>query len=108
MGSAPTQRGQNKAGFTVCVRRTPMPLRENIPITQQRAMLMKVSYGSFIYCGSYLTKPVSLRRLGVSCRSPPVSFPACHPSETKGANYERQKFFQIDPENRLTRPLVNE
>ena len=34
---------------------------KNIPITQQRAMLMKVSYGSFfVYCGSYLTKPVPL------------------------------------------------
>lgn len=62
---------------------------------------MKVSYGSlFIYCGSYLTKPVSLSAWAWAAAPRPVSFWPVTPNETKGANYERQKFFQIDPENR--------
>lgn len=62
---------------------------------------MKVSYGSlFIYCGSYLTKPVSLSAWAWAAAPRPVSFRPVNPSETKGANYERQKIFQINPENR--------
>lgn len=63
-------------------------------------MLTKVSYGSlFIYCGSYLTKPVSLSAWAWAAAPHPVSFRPVNPNETKGANYERQKIFQIDPEN---------
>ncbi len=37
-------------------------------------MLMKVSYGSlFIYCGSYLTKPVSLSAWAWAAAPRPVS-----------------------------------
>ena len=62
---------------------------------------MKVSYGSlFIYCGSYLTKPVSLSAWAWAAAPRPVSFQPVNPNETKGANYERQKNFQIAPENR--------
>lgn len=62
---------------------------------------MKVSYGSlFIYCGSYLTKPVSLSAWAWAAAPRPVSFRPVNPNETKGANYERQKNFQIAPENR--------
>lgn len=62
---------------------------------------MKVSYGSlFIYCGSHLTKPVSLSAWAWAAAPRPVSFRPVNPNETKGVNYERQKIFQIDPENR--------
>ena len=55
-------------------------------------MLMKVSYGSlFIYCGSYLTKPVSLSAWAWAAAPRPVSFRPVNPNETKGAKYERQK-----------------
>ena len=67
---------------------------------------MKVSYGSlFIYCGSYLTKPVSLSAWAWAAAPRPVSFWPVTPNETKGANYERQKFFQIDPENRPSQTI---
>ena len=67
-------------------------------------MLTKVSYGSlFIYCGSHLTKPVPLSAWAWAAAPRPVSFRPVNPNETKGANYERQKFFQIDPENRPNR-----
>lgn len=57
-------------------------------------MLMKVSYGSlFIYCGSYLTKPVSLSAWAWAAAPRPVSFWPVTPNETKGANYERQIIF---------------
>ena len=57
-------------------------------------MLMKVSYGSlFIYCGSYLTKPVSLSAWAWAAAPRPVSFRPVNLNETKGAKYERQKFF---------------
>lgn len=41
------------------VRRTPMSLK-NVPITQQRAMLTEVSYGSLFYLDSYPVKPILL------------------------------------------------
>lgn len=67
---------------------------------------MKVSYGSlFIYCGSYLTKPVSLSAWAWAAAPRPVSFWPVTPNETKGANYERQKIFQIDPENRPSQTI---
>ena len=59
-------------------------------------MLTKVSYGSlFIYCGSHLTKPVSLTACAwARAAAPrPVSFRPVNPNETKGAKYERQKIF---------------
>src|SRR5699024_10473319 len=69
-------------------------------------MLMKVSYGSlFTYYGSHLTKPVSLSAWAWAAALLPVSFRPVNPSETKGVNYERQKKFQIDPENRPNRPV---
>lgn len=53
-------------------------------------MLMKVSYGSlFIYCGSYLTKPVSLSAWAWAAAPRPVSFRPVNLNETKGAKYER-------------------
>ena len=59
-------------------------------------MLMEVSYGSlFIYCGSYLTKPVPLTACtwvwAAALR--PVSFRPVNLKETKGTDYERQKIF---------------
>ena len=55
---------------------------------------MKVSYGSFfIYCGSYLTKPVSLSAWAWAAAPRPVSFRPVNLNETKGAKYERQKIF---------------
>ena len=57
-------------------------------------MLTKVSYGSlFIYCGSHLTKPVPLGAWAWAAAPRPVSFRPVNPNETKGAKYERQKFF---------------
>ncbi len=51
---------------------------------------MKVSYGSlFIYCGSYLTKPVSLSAWAWAAAPRPVSFGLTGRNETKGAKYER-------------------
>ena len=44
------------------VRRTPMSLK-NVPITQQRAMLTEVSYGSLFYLDSYPVKPILLTAL---------------------------------------------
>ena len=57
---------------------------------------MKVSCGSlFIYCGSYLTKPVPLTACtwvwAAALR--PVSFQPVNLNETKGTDYERQKIF---------------
>lgn len=67
-------------------------------------MLMKVSYGSlFIYCGSYLTKPVSLSAWAWAAAPHPVSFRPVNPNETKGANYERQKNFS-DRSRKLAKP----
>ena len=55
---------------------------------------MKVSYGSlFIYCGSYLTKPVSLSAWARAAAPRPVSFRPVNLNETKGTDYERQKIF---------------
>ena len=42
-------------------------------------------------------------RLGVGCRSHPVSFRPVNPNETKGANYERQKNFS-DRSRKLAKP----
>ena len=44
------------------------------------------------------TRP--FERLGVGCRSRPVSFRPVNPNETKGAKYERQKIFS----DRLRKP----
>ena len=53
---------------------------------------MKVSYSSlFIYCGSHLTKPVSLSAWAWAAAPRPVSFRPVNLNETKGANYERQR-----------------
>lgn len=68
---------------------------------------MKVSYGSlFIYCGSHLTKPVSLSAWAWIAAPRPVSFRPVNPNETKGAKYmSGKKIFQIDPENRPSRTV---
>ena len=63
---------------------------------------MKVSCGSlFIYCGSYLTKPVPLTACtwvwAAALR--PVSFRPVNLKETKGTDYERQKIFNINAGN---------
>ena len=63
---------------------------------------MEVSYGSlFIYCGSYLTKPVPLTACAWAPAAVPrlVSFRPVNLNETKGTDYERQKFFDINAEN---------
>ena len=67
---------------------------KNILITQQRAMLTEVSYGSlFIYYGSYLTKlvPLTICAWVRAAALRPVSFRPVNLNETKGANYERQR-----------------
>ena len=59
-------------------------------------MLMKVSYGSLlIYCGSHPAKSIPLTACAwARAAAPhPVSFRPVNPNETKGAKYERQKFF---------------
>lgn len=69
---------------------------------------MKVSCGSlFIYCGSYPKKPVPLTACAWAWAAAPrpVSFRPVNLNETKGAKYERQNFFQIDPENRPNRTV---
>ena len=61
---------------------------------------MKVSYGSlFIYCGSHLTKPVSLSAWAWAAAPRPVSFRPVNLNETKGANYERQRKININAGN---------
>ena len=68
---------------------------------------MKVSYGSlFIYCGSYLTKPVSLSAWAWAAAPRPVSFRPVNPNETKGANYEWQKIFSENRPNRTVSERV--
>ena len=63
---------------------------------------MEVSYGSlFIYYGSHLTKSVPLTTC-VWVRAAalrPVSFRPVNLNETKGTDYERQKFFNINAGN---------
>ena len=57
-------------------------------------MLMEVSYGSlFIYCGTYLTKPVPLTTCAWvrAAALRPVSFRPVNLNETKGTDYERQR-----------------
>ena len=62
-------------------------------------MLTEVSYGSlFIYYGSYLTKPVPVTACAWAWAAAlrPVSFRPVNLNETKGTDYERQKFFNIN------------
>ncbi len=86
-----------------------MPPTKNIPITQQRAMLMKVSCGSlFIYCGSYLHKTRLL------CSAPGRGLPlprpvvlACQPERNERSQLMSgtKNFFRTLRKTSQTRPL---